>query len=315
MNFGHVLVTGGAGFIGSQLVKALLPITNKITIIDDLTTGDEASIPESRKVTFYKKNILCEEILRSILPDVDYVFHLAARNLALSMTDAKKDLEVNVLGTLVLLEQTRLHASKLKHFVYTSTSSIYGNAKNYPTNENEKNIISPYAASKYSAEQYCMLYNQIYSLPISILRLSNVYGPGQLASNPYCGVVAKFFEAIHDNEPLIVYGDGLQTRDFTYIEDAVEAILLGAKHDQAIGEIMNVGTGEETTVLQLVDLVTDIYGKKSYPVVFKEKRLIDTVDRRQLSINCIQEKLNWYPMSSFREGLKRTLTWFTYHKV
>ncbi|KGA97301.1 epimerase [Alkalihalobacillus alcalophilus ATCC 27647 = CGMCC 1.3604] len=309
MRLGHVLITGGAGFIGSQLVKRILPEADKVTIIDDLTTGNEHSIPKSKKIHFYNDSILNEELLAVILQDVDYVFHVAARNLVMSMQELKKDLEVNTLGTLVLLEQTKLHAKRLKRFVYSSTSSIYGVATNFPTKEKEKNINTPYAASKYCAEQYVTLYQQNYELPCTIVRLSNVFGPGQLASNPYCGVVAKFFEAIKSNEPLQIHGNGLQTRDFTYIDDAIEAFLTVATNERAIGEIYNVGTGIETTINDLSKIVTSIYRKKDYPVVYVEKRDVDTVERRQLSIKKMKKHLNWRPEFKVDEGLKCTLEW------
>ncbi|UTR15322.1 NAD-dependent epimerase/dehydratase family protein [Salipaludibacillus sp. LMS25] len=310
MNMGHVLVTGGAGFIGSQLVNELISVTDKITVIDDLSTGNEKAIPSSDNITFYKESILNTDIFQSVLKDVDYIFHLAARNLALSVGDAKKDLEINTLGTLNMLEHAREYGEKLKRFIYASTSSIYGNATSFPTKEREKDLTSPYATSKYSAEQYCLLYKNMYDLPTVILRLSNVFGRGQLPTNPYCGVVAKFYEAITTKQPLIIYGDGSQTRDFTYIDDVIQAFVLTAINSHAIGNVFNVGTGKETSVLKLAKMVADIYQVPDCAYVYKEKRVIDTVDRRCLSIKHISDLIDWQPKHDLYTGLERTAAWY-----
>ncbi|MCR6107292.1 NAD-dependent epimerase/dehydratase family protein [Salipaludibacillus agaradhaerens] len=310
MNMGHVLVTGGAGFIGSQLVNELISVTDKITIIDDLSTGNEKVIPESANITFYKESILNTDFFQSVFKDVDYIFHLAARNLALSVGNVKKDLEINTLGTLNMLEYARKYGGNLKRFVYASTSSIYGNATSFPTMESEKDLTSPYSTSKYSAEQYCLLYQNMYDLPTVILRLSNVFGRGQLPANPYCGVVAKFYEAIKTNQPLVIYGDGSQTRDFTYIDDVLQAFILTALNPRAIGNIFNVGTGKETSVLKLAKMIADIYQVPDFAYVYKKKRLIDTVYRRCLSIKHISEIIDWQPKYDLYTGLEQTAAWY-----
>ncbi len=144
---------------------------------------------------------------------------------------------------------------------------------------------------------------------MSIVRLSNVYGPGQLVTNPYCGVVAKFFDAIDCLEPFIIHGEGEQTRDFTYIDDAVSAILLAATKEEAVGQVFNVGTGRETTVLQLGQMIAEAHGYEHYPVVHVPKRKVDTIQRRSLSIEFIKRTLNWVPQNTLEAGIQQTLNW------
>lgn len=249
--FGNVLVTGGAGFLGSQLVKTLLPTSDHLFIIDNLSTGTLEAIPETDKITFYKACITDEKVLDDILPKVDYIFHFACKNLVLSVDNIYSDFHTNVLGGFTLLRKAKELSPQLKRFVYASTASVYGNAEILPTPETYYNIKLPYSASKFTTEHYCDVYFNMYQLPVTTLRFSNVYGPGQLISNPYCGVIAKFFDAAGSNQPFEIFGDGKQTRDFTYVEDAMDAVILAAVSDVALGEKYNVGTGTETSILQL----------------------------------------------------------------
>lgn len=305
----HVLVTGGAGFIGSRVVRALLKKADKITIIDDLSTGSYSEVPNDPNVTFLEDTILNEQLLESILPDIDIVFHIACRNLVLSVTDMRQDFEVNLRGAYTLLEQIRKHGKQVKRFVYTSTASVYGDADQIPTPLGEVKIRMPYAASKYGAEQYAHVFHSLHQLPVTILRLSNVYGPGQVATNPYCGVVAKFFEARMAGLPMTIYGDGSQTRDFTYIDDAVHVILLAAEREAAIGETLNVATGIETSVLALSTEIGRVFGDAQVNQQFATKRTVDTINRRCLDINKTREILHWEPAFTLEEGIKQTHDW------
>lgn len=309
MEFGKVLVTGGAGFLGSQLVKKLLPISEHIYIIDDLSTGNRNSIPKSEKITFYHESITNEELLEKILPEVEWVYHLACRNILLSVVDMKEDFQTNLVGGYLLLQKAKTHGSKLKRFIYTSTASVYGNASILPTPESHYEITLPYSASKFSMEHYCQVYYHMYKLPVTILRLSNVYGPGQLLSNPYCGVVAKFFDAAQKGDPIPIYGDGTQTRDFTFIEDTMDALLLAGQHADGIGQIYNVGTGIETNINQLAKMIIHITDSKADQIQYQPKRIIDKVYRRSLNINKIQEGLQWSPRFNLYNGLQKTYEW------
>lgn len=307
--FGNVLVTGGAGFIGSQLVKKILPLSQHIFIIDDLSTGQKDAIPISSKITFIEESINNKKILQSIMPKIEYVFHMACSNILKSVYDLELDFHTNLHGGFLLLQSAYKFSPNLKRFVYASTTSIYSDAVLFPTTEDYYKIKLPYAASKFSTEHYCSVYYYMYKLPVSVLRLSNVFGPGQTSSNPYCGVVAKFFEAAKRNESLIIYGDGHQTRDFTYIEDALEAFLLVGITDKAIGQIYNVGTGKETPIIKLAKDIKEITGCRDCRVEYRRKRPVDIVTRRNIDSSKIQKELKWKVNYSLVEGLEKTFQW------
>ncbi|GIN94834.1 NDP-sugar dehydratase or epimerase [Siminovitchia terrae] len=308
MNLGKVVVTGGAGFLGSQLVKRLLPISEHIYIIDNLSTGNHAAIPQSEKVTFYKESITNEKVLEEVLPKVEYIFHFACKNLILSVENMTDDFMTNLYGGYLLLQKSQACCPQLKRFIYASTTSIYSNASTLPTPESYYNIKLPYAASKFSMEHYCQVYYQMYKLPVTILRFSNVYGPGQLATNPYCGVIAKFFEAAFRDEAMTIFGDGSQTRDFTYVEDAMDAVILATVDGKAIGNVYNVGSGIETTILNLANEVQKASGAEPR-LAFAPKRKVDVVERRCISAAKIQQELNWKNTHSLTEGIIKTYNW------
>lgn len=307
--FDHVLVTGGAGFIGSQLLRRLLPLSNRVTVIDDLSTGNAAAVPASDKLTLIKASYVDEELLRGLLGDVTTIFHLACRNLALSPHHMDDDFRVNLYGGFLLLKIAKESCRNLSRFVYTSTASVYGNAAELPTPESEYQTTLPYAASKFGMEHYCQVYASMYGMPVSVLRLSNVYGPGQVTTNPYCGVIAKFMEACEQGDPLIVYGDGRQTRDYTYIDDAIAAILAAATHPAAVGRVYNVGTGVETSVNRLAELVKDVMERPELEIDYRPKRIVDVVRRRCLDARVLRRELGWEPVRSLVEGLRLTRQW------
>lgn len=309
MNLGKVAVTGGAGFLGSQLVRRLLPISEHVYIIDDLSTGNRNAVPKSEKVTFFEESITNEKVLEEVLTKVEYIFHFACKNLVLSVENMNDDFDTNLYGGYLLLQKAQKYCKGLKRFVYASTTSIYSEAPVLPTPESYHNIKLPYAASKFSMEHYCQVYHEMYQMPISILRFSNVYGPGQLATNPYCGVVAKFFEAIDNQEPMIIYGDGKQTRDFTYVEDAMDAVLLATIDEKAVGTVFNVGTGLETSVLELANVVHAECGESEILLQFEPKRKVDVVERRCINSNKIQKELQWQVSHPLKAGISKTFIW------
>ncbi|MFY0758523.1 NAD-dependent epimerase/dehydratase family protein [Metabacillus dongyingensis] len=307
--FGNVLVTGGAGFLGSQLVKTLIPTSDHIFILDNLSTGTKEAIPASDKVTFYQDCITDEAVLNEILPKVDYIFHFACKNLVLSVDNVYADFHTNVLGGFTLLRKAKELSPRLKRFVYASTASVYGNAEILPTPESYYNIKLPYSASKFTTEHYCDVYFNMYQLPVTTLRFSNVYGPGQLISNPYCGVIAKFFDSAENGQPLQIFGDGKQTRDFTYVEDAMDATILAALSDIAIGQKYNVGTGKETSILQLASSIKQVTGTHTLGNDFHPKRNVDVVQRRCMNTAKIEQELNWKKNHTLLEGLEKTKQW------
>jgi UDP-glucose 4-epimerase len=197
----------------------------------------------------------------------------------------------------------------VERVVYASSASIYGNPRYLPINEDDPtNALTPYSASKFAGESYCKAFYESYELPTTVVRYSNVYGRGQSADNPYCGVIAKFFECALAGEPPKIHGDGEQTRDFTYIEDAVEATLLAAFTPRAEGQVYNVGTGRETTVNELARLVIEVTGANVEPEHI-DRRDIDNIRRRVLNIEKSRRELRWIPSVTTVEGLRRTYEW------
>lgn len=309
MTLGRILVTGGAGFISSQLIKRILPISQHIYVIDDLSTGQWEAIPTSPKITFIEESITNQNVLQNIMPKVEYIFHLACCNIIKSVYDLELDFHTNLYGGFLLLQNAHKYCVNLKRLVYASTTSIYSDAADLPTKENYHKIRLPYAASKFSAEHYCEVFYHMYQFPVSVLRLSNVYGPGQSSRNPYCGVVAKFFEAVEKRESLVVFGDGKQTRDFTFVEDVLEAFILAAVKEEARGKVYNVGTGIETPIIVLAKEIMKIAGFTDELIEFKLKRPVDIVERRIIDSTKIQSELQWKINYSLSEGLQKTYQW------
>ncbi len=302
-----VLVTGGAGFVGSQVSKRLGELGASVTILDDFTTGREELVPETARLI--RGSVTDMPLVTQLAGESDYILHMAARVLASSTSDVRSDSDVNIGGMINILSAAREHSAKVKRVVYTSTTSIYGNARSLPVHEDEKpHILSPYAASKFAAESYCNVFYEMYATPVSIVRYSNVYGPHQSPRNPYCGVISKFFVACHTGEPMCIHGSGMQTRDFTYIEDAVTATLLAGVVPRAEGSIFNVGTGVEVNIVQLAEAIDRAAGT-SVGYKFIDRRDIDNVTRRVVNVERARQILRWVPNVSLHEGLKRTDEW------
>ncbi len=214
---------------------------------------------------------------------------------------------MNAGGMLNILIAAKKHRNE--RIVYASSASVYGNPRYLPINEDDRvNILNPYAASKLSAENYCMAFCESYDVPVTILRYSNVYGINQSPLNPYCGVVSKFFTSVLNNSPPQIHGDGEQTRDFTFVDDVVEATLLAALSPRVVGEILNVGTGKETSVRHLANLIIELSGKSLQPI-YIDRRDIDNLRRRVLNIEKIRKNLKWIPSTPLEEGLSKTYKW------
>ena len=305
----RILVTGGAGFVGSNLVNRLneLGPNISVTVLDNLFTGQLKYINSVERVNFVKGSVTDRNLVQKLVKENDIVFHLAARNIIVSTKDPFEDLTTNVFGTFNILEAARKY--NVERVVYTSSASVYGNSRYLPINEDDPlNIFNPYAASKLSGENYCMAFYETYRLPVTILRYSNVYGFNQSPNNQYCGVVSKFFALIMNEIPPQIHGDGEQTRDFTFVEDAVEATILAAISPKVEGEVLNVGTGKETSVKQLAKLVISICGKTFSPGHI-DRRDIDNLRRRVLNIEKIRKFLRWIPNTSLEKGLIKTYVW------
>jgi UDP-glucose 4-epimerase len=307
----RVLVTGGAGFVGGALAHRLVELGAEVVVLDDLFTGQRSVVPAEAK--FVLGAVEDAELVESLVGRADVVFHLAARNIIASTEEPRRDFEANVGGTLnVLLAARKVGIDRL---VYSGSASIYGNPSSIPINEEDFVLpLTPYAASKLSAEHYCQVFYEGYGVPTSIVRYSNIFGIGQRPDNPYCGVVSKFFVAAHEGRPLRVHGDGEQTRDYTYISDAVEATLLAAVQPRALGEVFNVGTGVETSVNQLARIIGEVV-ERAITVEHVDRRDIDNIRRRVVNNERARRLLRWSPQVSLRDGLALTAHWLEHVPV
>jgi UDP-glucose 4-epimerase len=302
-----VLVTGGAGFVGSGVVRRLVREGASVRVLDDFFTGLDENLDSEASLDVVRGSVTDFELVRTAMDGCVAVVHQAARNIIVSTRNPREDFEVNVGGTLNVLLAAQEHA--VERVVYASSASVYGNPRYLPINEDDLvNVLSPYAVSKYSGENYCKAFYETYGLSTAAVRYSNVFGPGQSSENPYAGVVAKFFESALSGDPPRVHGDGEQTRDFTYVDDAVEATLLTLVSTKADGQVYNVGTGRETSVNTLARQIIEITGAEVVPE-YVDRRDIDNIRRRVLNIEKIRRELRWVPSVTIEEGLKRTHSW------
>jgi UDP-glucose 4-epimerase len=302
----RVLVTGGAGFVGSNLVRRLLRVGARLTVLDDLFTGRLENLPAAG-FEFVHGSVCDIALVNKLVPEHEVIFHAAARNIVVSTRNPREDFETNIGGTLNILMAAR--DSKVRRVLYTSSTSVYGNPRYLPINEDDHlSLLTPYAVSKLGGENYCMAFYESYGLPVAAVRYSNIYGPGQDPANPYCGVVAKFIEALFEGKAPVIHGDGNQSRDFTFVDDAVEATLLAGTSDRALGEVFNVGTGVETKVNELVKTLIDIVGVDVKPE-HKDRRDVDNIRRRVVNIEKTRRALRWVPEVTLEHGLQRTVDW------
>lgn len=304
------VVTGGAGFIGCNLVRALVRQHGiAVTAVDDLYTGSLQNLEDViSDIEFVHGSVLDTELLEKTITGADLVFHLAARNIIASSQDPLADLEVNAKGTLNVLRACL--NSNVKKVVYASTSSIYGNPRYLPVAEDEPPmLLNFYSVSKFAGEGYCNVFFELYDLPVVVVRYSNVYGYYQSPDNPYCGVIGKFIAWALKGEPLIIHGDGEQTRDFTFVEDAVKATIAAALSPRTTGKIYNIGTGREISINQLARMILKATHSQS-EILHVEKRDIDNVRRRVLNIERLRRDLKFLPRYTLEEGIRKTVEWF-----
>lgn len=303
-----VLITGGAGFVGSNLTERAVKCGARVTVLDDLFAGNLDNITAGTDYKFVEGSVTDNDLVVDLVQKTDYVAHLAARNIIVSTKNPRSDFAVNIGGTLNILLAARDHG--IERMVYTSSASVYGNPRILPISEDEKpHTFSPYSVSKLAGENYCHAFFETYGVPVTMVRYSNIYGPKQDPRNPYCGVISKFIEAIDQGIAPQVHGDGRQTRDFTYIDDAVDATLMAMISPRAEGEVFNLGTGTETSVVEVISILASLFNKEISPEHI-DRRDIDNIRRRVLNIEKIRTRLRWQPQIGLDEGLKRTVEWF-----
>lgn len=303
------LITGGAGFIGSNIARRLVSLGENVVILDDFSTGKRENINDLLpKVELIEGDICDPRTVSKATKGVDFVLHHAAVvSVARSIDDPTCTNKVNVTGTLNCLIAAR--EAGVKKFVYAASSSAYGDTPVLPKSEDMKaSPTSPYGVSKLTGEMYCKVFNDVFGLPTVSLRYFNIFGPYQDPLSPYAAVIPIFATRILRGEPPLVYGDGNQSRDFTYIDNAVEANLLAIKSKDAAGMVFNVACGRRYTLNQLVEKIGEIIGKKIEPR-YTDPRPGDIL-HSQGDISAARKILGYEPKIDFEEGLRRTIDWF-----
>ena len=297
----RILVTGGAGFIGSHLVDRLIKENHKVIVIDNLTTGKEENI--NPQAEFYNLDIYDFEKIKPLFEKIDFVFHLAAiPQILVSIKDPVETSKVNILGTINVFKAAI--EAKVKRVIFASSSSVYGNQEKLPLKENMRpNPVNPYALQKLVGEQFAKLFTKLYGIPIISLRYFNVYGPRININSDYSSVIGKFLKQKAEGKPLTIFGNGEQTRDFCYIDDVVDATIKAMKSKKLKGgEVINIGSGKSYSINYLADLIG---GKRKY-LAPRE----GDVKHTQADITLAKKLLTWQPKVSFEEGLRRVKEWF-----
>jgi nucleoside-diphosphate-sugar epimerase len=303
------LVTGGAGFIGSNTVDELVRRGHSVVVLDDLSAGKEENLAEVRnKITFIKGSITDIEVIRKAIFEAEYVIHLAARtSVPRSMKDPIETNRINIDGTLNVLVAAR--DAKVKRVVFAASSSAYGETPTLPKTENMPPMpLSPYGVTKYVGELYAQTFGRCFGLENVCLRYFNIFGPRQDPSSPYSGVMAKFCTAFLEETEPVIFGDGTQSRDFTYVDNAVQANLLACEAPNVSGKVFNVGTGNRISLNDIIESLGRISGKPLAPR-YDPPRDGDIRDS-QADIMQARAYLGYEPTVQFDEGLDRTFEWY-----
>jgi UDP-N-acetylglucosamine/UDP-N-acetyl-alpha-D-glucosaminouronate 4-epimerase len=307
---GIALVTGGAGFVGSHIASALTASGARVRIIDDLSTGYRENIDEiGGDVDFVHASLADEESVRKAVEDVELVFHEAAiPSVPRSIENPRQTHVASVESTFSLLLAAR--EKKVRRVVYAASSSAYGNQPTLPKVETMlPEPLSPYAVAKLVGEHYCQVFTRVYGLETISLRYFNVFGPRQDPSSQYSGVISRFIRALLGNETPVIYGDGEQSRDFTYIDDVVEANLKAAETTKGIGQIINIANGERISLNQLLDVLKDLTGRSDVVADYQDPRAGD-VRHSLADIERARALLGFEPGVDLRTGLARTIDWW-----
>jgi nucleoside-diphosphate-sugar epimerase len=298
------LVTGGAGFIGSHLVDALLAAGQRVRVLDDLSSGNTANLPTSG-VELFNGTVANMEAVRKAVAGCDVVYHLAAvASVVKSVEMPELSHEVCATGTLNVLNSAR--QSGVRRVVYAGSASAYGDQPGDMRGEDDALIpLSPYAAAKLAGEHYCTAFTAVYGLETVRLRFFNVFGPRQDPKSPYSGVIAIFSDAMKAGKTPTIFGDGLQARDFIYVADVVQAVRLAGDVKDAVGRVYNVGCGHQITLLDLVKNLNEILGKNITPI--HQPARAGDIRISQANIERARKELGFQPKVSFRDGLATLL--------
>lgn len=305
-----VLVTGGAGAIGSNLIRALLGLNpSKVVVLDNLTSGRRELLPGDPRIRLYIGDVADDEMLRQVFSQnrIDLVFHLAANFANQNSVDhPRRDLRTNGLGSLMILEYAA--RANVDRFVYTSSSCVYGGKSAELSEEDtDYNLDTPYAITKLLGERYVNFFKTNHELKTTILRYFNAYGPGEHPGK-YRNVIPNFFARAASGRPLIITGTGQETRDFTFVNDNIDLTLKAAVAPAAIGRVYNVGSGQETSIADLAELINGLTGNRA-GIEYQPRRQWDHIPRRLADINRAREELGYDPQTKLADGLKITWDW------
>jgi len=307
-----ILITGGAGFIGSHLCEKYVEEGHNVLCLDNFMNGNIRNIRSlihKRNFKLINGDIRDFDLLEKVMPEIDVIFHLAAQiHVDRSVVEPKITYEINVLGTQNVLEVARMY--DVKKVINASTSEVYGSAQYAPIDEKHPlEAPHPYGASKIAADRMCYSYIQTYGMDIVIMRLFNVFGPRQKDIG-YGGVISIFTRRVLNNMPPIIYGDGSQTRDYTYIADAVKAYDLAFNYNKQINEPINFGTGVEVSILDLANLIINLSNKNNSLKPIHVESRIGEVKRLIADATKAKKILGWSASYDFKKGLKEFFEWY-----
>jgi UDP-glucose 4-epimerase len=307
----RILITGGAGFIGSYLCEKYTKEEHTVLCLDNFLSGNLLNVRhllDYRNFKLIKGDVRDFDLLERIIRDVDIVFHLAAQiHVDRSYVEPRLTYEINVMGTQNVLEVARIF--DVKKVIHTSSSEVYGSAQYVPIDEKHPlDAPHPYGASKIAADRMCNAYIQTYGMDISIPRFFNIFGPRQRDIG-YGGVISIFTRRVLNNIPPIIYGDGRQTRDYTYIEDAIRAFDLVLNHESRL-EPINIGSGKEVSIIGLANMIIDLCGKKGKIKPVNVEPRIGEVKQLIANAKKAKEILGWEPKYDLKEGLKAFIQWY-----
>lgn len=305
----NVLVTGGAGFIGSNLADLLLKNKHNVRVLDNLATGELKNLESAKEIDLLEGSITDKDTVKKAVKGIDYVFHMAAQvSVPLSIENPLLTENVNVNGTLNLLEASK--NAGVRRLVFSSSCAVYGEAAAGAIREDtNKNPLSPYAVSKLAAENQCLSFSRLAGLETICLRYFNVYGPRQSPDSQYAAVIPKFITLLLGKRQPVIFGDGGQSRDFVFVSDVVHANLLAMRTRKASGEVFNIGSGTASTINELAREISSIIGVDIKPKYAKPRA--GEIRHSLADISKAKKILGYKPKYNLEKGLKETIDWFS----